>query len=363
MSGNKYSKKEEIKSLARVGYDVNEDKRSGSFVQEDDNLTVNRSVHDGVDIMRMEDALRKYPQAGDYYGKAFAEAKKDYPKDTRGGYFIRVKKGSDIAFPVQSCLYLKKENFKQRVHNLIIAEPGSRLHIITGCTAAEKSEEAYHLGVSEFFVEEGAYLNFTMIHSWEKDVSVEPKSAAIVKDGGTFISNYICLDPVKNIKMYPTAILGKSCKAHFSSLMVARENTFQDIGSRVIFKDTNSSAEIISRAVSLGGTIIARGHLKSESKGSKAHLECRGLLVNEKGKIHAVPELETYYRDVDMSHEAAIGKTSKEEVEYLCARGIPREEAQSLIVRGFVDTDILALPESLKKEIDNLADRTLKSGL
>ena len=260
-------------------------------------------------------------------------------------------------------LYLKKENFRQRVHNLIIAEPGSRLYVITGCAAAEKSEEAHHLGISEFFVGEGAYLNFTMIHSWKKDVSVEPKSVAIVKDGGTFISNYICLDPVKSIKMYPTAVLGRQCKAHFSSLMVAGDNTTQDIGSRVVFKDSGSSAEIVSRAVSLGGAIVARGHLKSEAEGNKAHLECRGLVVNERGKIHAIPELETDYRDVDMSHEAAIGKISREEVEYLCARGIPRDKAQSLIIRGFVDTDILALPEGLKKEIDSLADRTLKSGL
>ena len=145
--------------------------------------------------------------------------------------------------------------------------------------------------------------------------------------------------------------------------MVAHEGSAQDIGSRVIFNGKGSSAEIISRAVSLGGSVTARGHLKAAAPDIKAHLECRGLVVNEKGRIYAIPELETEYRDVDMSHEAAIGKISREEIEYLCSRGISKDKAQSLIIRGFVDTNILSLPELLKKEIDQLADRTLKSGL
>jgi Fe-S cluster assembly scaffold protein SufB len=201
-----------------------------------------------------------------------------------------------------------------------------------------------------------------MIHSWTRETSVEPKSIAIVDKAGVFISNYICLDPVKNITMYPTAVLDEMSTAHFSSLMVAHEGSSQDIGSRVIL-----TAGIVCGnhlpGVSLGGSVTARGHLKAASPDIKAHLECRGLVVNEKGRIYAIPELETEYRDVDMSHEAAIGKISKEEIEYLCSRGISKDKAQSLIIRGFVDTNILSLPESLKNEIDQLADRTLKSGL
>lgn len=358
-----YQNKAQQKFLERVGYSLSEEKRAGSFIQEDDELVTNRSLQDGVEILKIEDALAKIPEARKYYGKAFSLLGKNYPKDTKGGYFIRVRAGKSITFPIQSCLYLKKENFSQKVHNIVVAEPKSKVYIITGCVASEKSRHAQHLGLSEFFVGKDAYVNFTMIHSWKKDVSVEPQSVALVGQGGTFISNYICLDPVKRIKMYPTVILKKEAKAYFSSLMIARENTFQDIGSRVIFKDKGSSAEIISRAISLGGEVVARGHLKSEAEETKAHLECRGLIVEKKGKIHAIPELETDYRDVDMSHEAAIGKISKEEVEYLASRGISAQKAQSLIVRGFIDTDILALPEGLKKEIDSLADKTLKAGI
>jgi len=355
--------KEETRRLERIGYDASEKERAGSFIQQDGDLLLRKALHEDIEVMGIDEALKTVPDAVSYYGKAFETLDREYPKETSGGYYIRIKAGKTVLFPVQACLYLKKANFRQKVHNLIIAEPGSKVYIITGCTAHSASQEAYHLGISEFFVGEGAYVNFTMIHSWTKDTNVEPKSIALVDKRGTFISNYICLDPVRNITMYPTAVLGEMSIAHFSSLMVAHEGSAQDIGSRVIFNGRGSSAEIISRAVSLGGSVTARVHLKAASPDIKAHLECRGLVVNEKGRIHAIPELETEYRDVDMSHEAAIGKISKEEIEYLCSRGISKDKAQSLIIRGFVDTNILSLPELLKKEIDQLADRTLKSGL
>jgi uncharacterized protein len=355
---------EDQDKIRKTGLDFSQKTRSASFIQQDNDILFNKALFDGIEIEPIEEALQKYPEIKEkYYGQAFKKIDKEYPKDTVGGYFIRIKKGKVIDFPIQSCLFLKNKKFKQKVHNIIIAEAGSRAHIITGCASAKAAEEAYHLGVSEFFVEDGAYLNFTMIHRWEKDIEVKPISVALVSQTGSFISNYICLNPVRDIKMYPTAVLAKDCKATFSSLMVAHPNCTQDIGSRVIFKESGSSAEIISRAVSLGGKIIARGDLNSEAPGVKAHLECRGLIVTESGKIHAIPELQTSYRDVDMSHEAAIGKISKDEINYLRARGIPKEEAQSLIIRGFIDVNILALPEELRKEVDKLADKTLSGGL
>jgi Fe-S cluster assembly scaffold protein SufB len=356
--------REDQDKIVKTGLDFSQKTRSASFIQQDNDILFNKSLFDGIEIEPIEVALHKYPEIKEkYYGKAFKKANKECSQDTVGGYFIRIKKGKTIDFPIQSCLFLKNKKFKQKVHNIIIAEEGAKAHIITGCASAKAAEEAYHLGISEFFVEKDAYLNFTMVHRWEKDIEVKPMSVALVSQGGSFISNYICLNPVRNIKMYPTAILAKDCKATFSSLMVAHPNCIQDIGSRVIFEESGSSAEIISRVVSLGGEVIARGDLNSEAAGIKAHLECRGLVVTESGKIHAIPELRTKYRDVDMSHEAAIGKISKDEINYLRARGIPKEEAQSLIIRGFIDVNILALPDELRSEIDKLADQTLRGGL
>ncbi len=351
--------------LKRVGYDTKEKERAGSFLQEDDRVVFFGVAKEGVEISSIEEALDKYPELKrDYYGKSFEKAGKDYEKDTKGGYFIRVKEGVKTLFPVQACLLLKQKGFKQRVHNIIIVEKGAELYMITGCTSARAAQEASHLGISEFFVHKDGYLNFTMIHSWKEDIEVEPKSIAVVEENAHFISNYVSLSPVKKIVMYPTALLeGKNAKAHFSSIIAAHKDSYQDIGSRVVLKERGCSAEIISRVVSFGGTVIARGHLLADSPDVKAHLECSGLTVSEKGRIYAVPELETNYRDVDLSHEAAIGKVKKDEIEYLESRGIPEDEAQSIIIRGFMGVEILGLPDFLQEEIRKITERTISEGM
>ena len=352
---------EDKKAITSSGMDDTESTRSASFLQADDKIHFSHALSKGVEILAIEDAVSKYSEVSDYYGRAFKTLNKDFPTDTKGGYFIRVKKGHKIDLPIQSCLFLKDSGFKQQVHNIVIIEEDADVHLITGCSASHSAKEAYHLGISEFFIDKRASLNFTMIHSWKEDVAVKPMSVALVQEGGSFVSNYICLKPVKEIIMYPTAVLeGENSRASFNSLLLTHPGSFQDIGSRVIFKAKNSSAEIVARAVSLGGKAIARGHFKAEAADIKAHLECRGLIISDKGVIHAIPELETEFRDVEMSHEAAIGKISREEIEYLCSRGFSHDQAQSIIIRGFMDIGILALPDMLKKEIKDLEEKTLE---
>lgn len=351
----------DAQTVASSGMDLSEEARSASFLQQDAQVQFYRALSDGIEIMKTEEALEKIPGMKEYWGKSFSLLNREYPQDTEGGYFVRVKKGYTVELPIQACLFLKAQGFKQKVHNLIIIEEGAKAYLITGCSASRAANEGFHLGISEFFIQKGAYLNFTMIHSWKEDVSVKPISIALVEEGGTFISNYVCLKPVREITMYPTAVLlGEKARASFSSLILSHPSSLLDIGSRVILRAQDTQAEITARAVSLGGKVIARGHLKAENQNVKAHLECRGLILSEKGTIHAIPEMESDFRDVDMSHEAAIGKINQEEIEYLCARGFTREQAQSIIVRGFMDVNVLALPDLIKKEIEGLEEKTFK---
>ena len=355
---------EDADKLTSSGMDLSEKTRSASFLQQDSQVEFRRSLFDGVEIMGTNEALDKYPEVREYYGKAFRSLGKEYPSDTEGGYFIRVRKGKTVELPIQACLLLKRQGFKQKVHNIVIIEEGARAYLITGCSASKAADEGFHLGVSEFFVQKDAYLNFTMIHTWKEDVTVKPVSVALVDEGAVFISNYICMKPVREITMYPTAVLqSERARASFNSLVLSHPNSFQDIGSRIIFRADDTQGEMIARAVSLGGRMISRGHLKAEAERVKAHLECRGLIISREGTVEAIPELDTNYRDVDMSHEAAIGKISREEIEYLSARGMSVEEAQSVIVRGFMDADILGLPDILKKEIESLEERSLKGSM
>ncbi|MDD5645335.1 MAG: SufD family Fe-S cluster assembly protein, partial [bacterium] len=223
--------------IVSSGMDLSQKTRAGSFLQQDSEILFSKTALEGVDILSTEEALEKYPEAKEYFGKNFGALKKDFPKDTEGGYFIRVRKGYTVKMPVQACLFLKKRGFKQKVHNLIIVEENARVYLITGCAASKAADEGFHLGISEFYVKKGGYLNFTMVHAWKETVSVKPMSIAVLEENANFVSNYICLKPVKEIVMCPTAVLGgDGSKASFNSLILAHPGSLQDIGSNVILK-------------------------------------------------------------------------------------------------------------------------------
>jgi Fe-S cluster assembly scaffold protein SufB len=270
-----------------------------------------------------------------------------------GGYFIRSRPGATVTYPLQTCLYLAEDRSAQDVHNIVIAEEGSTLNILSGCASAPGVRSGLHVGISEIYVKKGATLSFTMVHNWAEEMAVRPKTKIMVEEGGTFISNYICLKPAKDLVMYPTAILnGEGAVATFNSVFLATPGSTIDSGSRVILKAPDTRAEVVSRAVSMGGKIYARGHLVGEVPGVKAHLECDGLILSDSGLIHAIPELEARCNDLEMSHEAAVGKIAQEEIEYLMARGLSEEDARSLIIKGFLSLDIMGLPDELKRDME-----------
>jgi len=347
----------EKKDMVAVGVDASEKNRSGTFVQKDHSVVHSASMQDGLDVMSIDDALKKYGGLTEYFWKAVDPGADKYTAQAElkqtSGYFIKSNKGVKTIFPVQSCLYLASEHLAQNVHNVIIAEEDSELNIITGCSTASHVTSGIHIGISEFYVKKGAKIVFTMIHNWNENVVVRPRSVIIVEEGGTFISNYICMSKTKSLQMYPTVHLnGKNSVARLNSILVAPEGAEMDVGSRVILNAEGSRAEIISRTITKGGKIIARGHLVGNAKNIKAHLECRGLILSDEGYVHAIPELDGNVSDVDMSHEAAVGKIAQAEIEYLMARGLTEDEATSTIVRGFLNVNFEGLPDALKMEID-----------
>jgi hypothetical protein len=160
--------------------------------------------------------------------------------------------------------------------------------------------------------------------------------------------------------MFPTTLLnGKGAVARFNSILVAGPGSFLDVGSRIVLNAPDTRAEIISRGISSGGSIIARGELVGKVPGIKAHLECHGLILND-GLMQAIPELSGTVPGVEMSHEAAVGKLDQREIEYLMARGLDEEEAISIIVHGFLNVDIEGLPTDLKKKLDETISETQK---
>ncbi|HTY81358.1 MAG TPA: SufD family Fe-S cluster assembly protein [Dehalococcoidales bacterium] len=339
--------------------------RSGTYFQMD-NIPVHHSTaQEGLEVMPVSMALEKYDWMPDYWWKAVAVDQDKYTANVElhnfDGYFIRSLPGQKTVFPVQACLYLAREKMIQNVHNIIIAEENSELHIITGCTAAVREEFGLHLGVSEFFIKKGAKVTFTMIHSWNPDTAVRPRTGAIIEDNALFMSNYLLMKPVKSIQLYPSArCIGENATVRFNSVLVALPGSSIDAGSRVFLNAKGAKTEIISRAITTGGDIAARGYIEGNAKDVKGHLECRGLILSEKGNIYAVPELKGTLAGIDLSHEAAVGKINEEEVEYLMARGLTRTEATATIVRGFLRVDIQGLPPLLNTELKKAVDASEK---
>jgi len=350
--------------LLDVGVDPREDGRLGTFIQKDSSVIHCSARQEGIEMMGIAQARSLDPQLDDYIWKSISPDTDEFTshvhKIPHGGYFIRAKAGVKTDQPLQTCLYMAKDGYSQNVHNIVIAEENSEIHIINGCATAPHLTSGLHVGVSEFYIKKGARVMFTMIHDWGKGINVRPRTVTHVEEGGVFVSNYISLRPLGSLQMFPTTYLdGEGAVARFNSILVAGDGDFLDSGSRVVLNAPNTRAEIISRAIAAGGTIIARGDLHGKVKGIKAHLECKGLILKN-GLMHAIPELRGYVPDLEMSHEAAVGKIDQREIEYLMARGLDEDEAVSTIVRGFLNVDIDGLPPGLRKRLDEAISNSQK---
>ena len=354
-----------LEEAQKAGLETQGKNRSATFVhlnQETIAAKVNDVYEGKMELMDVKAALKKYSWLEDYMWKLVSKDKDEYTKrvaeDYSGGYFMRILPGAEIAFPLQSCLLITQKNLEQRVHNIIIAEEGSNAHIITSCLQHSTVPKASHLGISEIYVKKGAMLNFTMIHQWSEDTLVRPRTGAQVDDKATFVSNYVCMRPVKDIQMYPAATcVGEDSRVSFNSILYGHKNSQMDIGSKAVLLGRGSKAEMISRAISREGSkMIIRGMIEGDNSDCKGHLECKGLLMDDKSFMQSIPELIAKKKGVEITHEAAVGKISEKEITYLMTRKLSRDQAVSLIIRGFMDVGILGLPDELNKEIKGIVD-------
>lgn len=362
----------EDQTLVReVGFDPSQQKVSGTFVQFD-NESILADVllsQEGLEVLSMGQAINQYDWLKEYLWKAVPVDTDKYTArselETYNGYFIRARAGAKIQMPVQSCLILKKNQTVQNVHNIIIAEEGSELHIITGCATPSNVEQSLHLGVSEFYVKKNARLSFTMVHRWSEKTDVRPRSAAIIEENGTYISNYALLSPLKSIQTFPKVrLIGPGAKSDLYSIVYGSKNSKYDIGGSLSLEAQRTSGKVISRTIATDQSeIIARGDLIGLSKETRARLECDGLLISDSAIIRAIPMLSAQAEGAELSHEATVGKVGAEQLNYLMSRGLNEEEATSLIIRGFVRLKVPDLPSALQKSIDDAIQMSLEGGM
>ncbi|GAB4340776.1 MAG: SufD family Fe-S cluster assembly protein [Desulfobulbaceae bacterium] len=348
----------ERERLLMSGIDSTETGHSATFLHLDRGGVYCNTRVPGLEVCTIQEALDRYGEARDFLWQLVDPEQDPFTRTVRdslqGGYFVRVARGVRIPDPVQSCLFMKTERVGQSVHNLIILEEGAEVHIVTGCVTSRRELHGAHLGVTELYVGKRARLTLTMIHNWGENVYVRPRSAGVVDEGGVVQNNYILLTPVRSLQMDPVLRLdGRGARCRFNSVMVAPPGSHVDVGGRVFLNAPETAAEIISRSVTTGGAMHVRGLISGNAAPARGHLECRGLILGG-GTIHAVPELEGRREGLELSHEAAVGRIARDELEYLMARGLDEEEAVSTIVRGFLNVDIMGLPVKLRAALDDV---------
>ncbi len=351
--------------LRRVGYDESgETPRSASFLIEDDSTLVARSSERALVMASIREARKEYPWLRELEWSLVDPEEDDYTRRVAShpdpaGTFIHVKEGAKIRFPAQACYLLKDLRKEQVLHNVIVLEPGAELHVISGCTAASYGSLGKHISVTEVFIRRGATLTYTMVHDWAPHVEVFPRTGVLVEAGGTYLSNYIALTRVKHIDMSPRVRVGAGGLARLNSIIYAKEGSYLDVGGEVVLEEERATGEILSRTVAAGSTVITRGLIVGGAEGTAGHMECNGILLDGEATIHAIPELKATHPDTELSHEAAVGKIAGEQLNYLMARGLPEEEARSLIIRGFLDVRINGLPAALQQVIDIMISQAM----
>lgn len=361
---NNQLEKNDIETLADVGIIMEEDKKSGSFIMRDYEQLFVHSQIEGLEILPIADALDKYDWLRKkYYCKAVPHDKLEKLSQINDdikpqGFFIHVHKGIKVRFPFNAAIYMSKENIHQNVHNVVILDDDTELHLITGCATQHSINSGTHLAISEQYIGKNSKLTSTMIHSWGSNVKVIPRSGTIVDEGGRFENNYICLRTAKDINSNPqTWLNGSGSSAKYLTIILCSEGSKINTGGDVYLNGQNTTAELAHRAVCTGGQINQTGLLIGNAL-CKAHVDCAGMLIDagQDGYIESIPGLKALHPEAQMSHEASLGKIAPEQVEYLQSRGMDETEAISLLIRGFLGADVAGLGPELDARIAEIAE-------
>ncbi len=319
---------------------------------------------DGLVVMDIDEAIIKYSWLERYVTRLVPLSLDKYTAwnsaYSQRGIFVWVKEGVKVEWPLQTCFFLEQARLGQLVRVLVVAEPNSHAHVVSGCVIQPECETGLHGCISELYLKEGAEITLSYIHNFQKKFHVRPKVGIRVGDEATFRSNYIQISPVESTQLYPTVILqGKNSRASLRSLIFGLGSSDIDAGSAIILSGNGARGEIISRSVVTDkAKVCLRGALKAYRANTKGHLECRALLLSDKAKVNAFPNLHSRSSEAELTHEAAVGKIAEEELYYLMSRGLKKDIATSLITKGFLDTDIPGLPAVLKAEIQKIVSLT-----
>lgn len=319
----------------------------------------------GVIFENMDTALQEYPDLVKKYFMTQCIPINDHKfimlhaSVWSGGTFIYVPKGVKVELPLQAYFRMNMEAGGQFEHTLIIADEGSELTYIEGCSAPRWNASALHAGGVEIFVHKGATVKYISIENWSKNTYNLNTKRALVDAYGTI--EWLNGNMGSGVTMlYPCSILrGEYARSDSLGIAFAGEGQEQDTGSKVIHAAPHTKSTISAKSISQDNGISSyRGLVKITPKaiGSEAHIVCDALLMNDGAKSDTYPVMQVETSDAQIGHEARVGKVGEEEVFYLMSRGMTETEARKMIVNGFIEPVVKALPLEYAIELNRLIE-------
>lgn len=280
-----------------------------------------------------------------------------------GGSFVYVPKGVHLSFPLQSYFRLNAKGAGQFEHTLIIVDEGADLHFIEGCSAPKYNVANLHAGCVELFVAKNARLRYSTIENWSKNMyNLNTKRARVEENGviewisGSFGSHVSYLYPESDL-------VGRGARAEFTGITFAGSGQSLDTGAKMVHLAPDTTSLITTKSVSKGG---GEGYFRSaiyiakEAERSKTSVSCASLMLDSESRSDTIPAMKILNDNVDIGHEAKIGRISSDAIFYLMSRGISEDEARSMIVSGFANPVSKELPLEYAVEMNNLIRLEMK---
>ena len=316
----------------------------------------------GVVFVSMDDGLKQYPEiVREYFGKVVPYGDNKLAAlntaTWSGGSFVYVPKGVKVELPLQAYFRINSENAGQFERTLIIAEEGSRVHYVEGCSAPAYSSASLHAAVVEVVVKESASVKYTTVQNWYPTVyNLVTKRAKVEKEGKMFWVD--CNLGSKVTMKYPSCLLmGERAHGEMLSIAVAGEGQHQDTGAKMIHMAPRTTSKITSKSISKnGGRSSYRGQIKMTTlaSGSRSKVVCDALILDDLSRSDTYPDNQIMTGEATLEHEAYVSRIGEEQILYLMSRGMSQKEAEGMIIRGFLEPIMAELPMEYAVELNRL---------
>lgn len=316
----------------------------------------------GVIFLSIEEGLRQHPDLfRQYFGKVIPiEDNKFAALNSAvwsGGSFVYIPPGVKVDLPLQAYFRLNVANIGQFERSIIIADEGSQVHYVEGCTAPTYTTDSFHSGVIEIIVKKNARVRYTTIQNWSTNVYNLVTQRAMVEEGGT-MEWVDCNIGSKVTMKYPSCyLMGPGARGEILSMAFAGPGQWQDAGGKVLHFAPDTSSKITSKSISKGGGRASyRGLLKVHKGASnvRSNVVCDALLLDPQSRSDTYPSIEIDEEDVTIGHEATVSKVGEEQLFYLMSRGLSEEEATTMVVSGFIEPLVKELPMEYAVEMNRL---------